>query len=191
MCFDGNPFMPMRKGKQKDLRISNFTLLLAIFKWHSSERVNDLLWLVWMCDTCTWQHKACLVQLCWHSAMKLYCKELSLALGQMEAKKHDDLTAYLKLPPTRQLLDARGGQPAGRNVLMSGPYTHMTKDNLYISTFVCSTKLTHNGQSPVKVQCCSCLSSSVCVCVCACVYVCVRVCACACVCVCASENGRK
>ena len=125
-------------------------------------------------------------------AMKLYCKELSLALGQVEAKKHDDPTAYLKLPPTRQLLDAGGGQPAGRNVLMSGPYTHMAKDNLYISTFVCSTKLTHNGQSPLKVQCCSCLSSRVCVCVCACacacacvrVRVCVRACACVCVCVC-------
>ena len=39
--FDGNPFMPLQKGKQKDVRISNFTLLLAVFKWHhGSERVN-------------------------------------------------------------------------------------------------------------------------------------------------------
>ena len=41
VLFDGNPFMPFRKGKQKDLRISNFTLLLAVFKSnHGSKRVN-------------------------------------------------------------------------------------------------------------------------------------------------------
>ena len=39
--YDWYPFMPVRKGKQKDLRISNSTLLLAVFKWHhGSERVN-------------------------------------------------------------------------------------------------------------------------------------------------------
>ena len=30
----------VRKRKQKGLRVSNFTLLLAIFKWHGSERVK-------------------------------------------------------------------------------------------------------------------------------------------------------
>ena len=31
-----------------------------------------VLWLVWMCDECTWHHKTFLVQWCWHLAIKLY-----------------------------------------------------------------------------------------------------------------------
>ena len=33
---------------------------------------NDVLWLAWMCDECTWHHKIFLVQLYWHLAIKLY-----------------------------------------------------------------------------------------------------------------------
>ena len=36
--FDGNPFMPMQKDKQKDLKNSNFTLLLAVFKLRNGSK---------------------------------------------------------------------------------------------------------------------------------------------------------
>ena len=34
---------------------------------------NDVLWLAWMCDECTWHHKTFLMELYWLLAIKLYC----------------------------------------------------------------------------------------------------------------------
>ncbi|XP_076471351.1 dedicator of cytokinesis protein 1-like isoform X3 [Babylonia areolata] len=67
-----------------------------------------------------------------------------LLVYKVESKKHDDPMAYLKLPPTKQMLEMSGSHGSAKGVLMSGPYTHSTRDSLFISTFVCSTKLTHN-----------------------------------------------
>ncbi|XP_025093618.1 LOW QUALITY PROTEIN: dedicator of cytokinesis protein 1-like [Pomacea canaliculata] len=65
---------------------------------------------------------------------------------KIEGKKHDDSPAYLKLPSTRQQLEERGLPTGNKSVLQEGPYslTPNSKDVLYIQSFVCSTKLTHN-----------------------------------------------
>ena len=52
MYFDENPFTcQCENRKQKSLRVSNFTLLLVVLKWHGSEGVNVALviLLVWTC----------------------------------------------------------------------------------------------------------------------------------------------
>ncbi|KAL8560337.1 hypothetical protein ACOMHN_006068 [Nucella lapillus] len=66
-----------------------------------------------------------------------------LLVYKIESKRHEDMSAYLKLPPTRQMWEACGVQQ-NKATLMSGPYTHSARDSLVISTFICSTKLTHN-----------------------------------------------
>lgn len=77
---------------------------------------------------------------------------------QIEGKKHDDSPAYLKLPSTRQQLEERGLPTGNKSVLQEGPYslTPNSKDVLYIQSFVCSTKLTHNGMYVTLNFCCIC-----------------------------------
>ncbi|XP_070212219.1 dedicator of cytokinesis protein 1-like isoform X7 [Littorina saxatilis] len=68
-----------------------------------------------------------------------------LKLLGVEGKKHDDPTAYLRLPSTKQMLEVMTQQHGGGKMnLTSGQYSHSNRDTLWISTFVCSTKLTHN-----------------------------------------------
>lgn len=64
---------------------------------------------------------------------------------QIENKK--DPGPYLDLPATKKDLENQGIQHSNSKVpLFSGPYTLSNKDSFQIETFVCSTKLTHNGK---------------------------------------------
>jgi hypothetical protein len=65
-----------------------------------------------------------------------------LLCSQVENRKHEEDLSYLKLPPTKAMIEPGGSE---RTKVVSGPYTQSLKDMLSISTFVCSTKLTHNG----------------------------------------------
>lgn len=66
---------------------------------------------------------------------------------QITEKKEDrdKFSPYLDLPSTREIFNEQNIQPTGKVTLFSGPFTLSAKDSFVISSFVCSTKLTHNG----------------------------------------------
>ncbi|XP_071089559.1 dedicator of cytokinesis protein 1-like isoform X4 [Haliotis cracherodii] len=67
-----------------------------------------------------------------------------LLVYKIESKKHDDSPAYLDLPSTRLDLDHRQANDKSRQSIQAGCYTLSSRDSFHITSFVCSTKLTHN-----------------------------------------------
>lgn len=68
---------------------------------------------------------------------------------QITEKKEDrdKFSPYLDLPSTREkFMEEQSTQPNNKLTFFSGPFTLSAKDSFVISSFVCSTKLTHNGQ---------------------------------------------
>ena len=55
----------------------SWTFLVFIYQWLFTSMFavvrNDVIWLAWICDDCTWHHKTFPEQLHWHLAIKLYC----------------------------------------------------------------------------------------------------------------------
>lgn len=64
-----------------------------------------------------------------------------------EAKKLEDASTYLSLPSTKIELEEKGHSATGKSMQNLGSCT-ISKDSFQISTLVCSTKLTQNGESP-------------------------------------------
>lgn len=65
---------------------------------------------------------------------------------QAEAKKLEDLSLYLNLPATKLELEEKGYSATGKSIQNLTNCT-ISKDSFQISTLVCSTKLTQNGNS--------------------------------------------
>lgn len=65
---------------------------------------------------------------------------------QAEAKKLEDLSLYLNLPATKLEMEEKGYAAIGKSMQNLGNCT-ISKDSFQISTLVCSTKLTQNGNS--------------------------------------------
>ncbi|KAK3095553.1 hypothetical protein FSP39_016043 [Pinctada imbricata] len=66
-------------------------------------------------------------------------------LADQRIERKEDKSPYINLPYTREQFEEQDGHKAGSKVtLFSGCYTLSQKDGFMISTFVCSTKLTHN-----------------------------------------------
>lgn len=63
---------------------------------------------------------------------------------QAEAKKLEDSSLYLNLPATKVELEEKGYSATGKSAQSLGNCT-ISKDFFQISTLVCSTKLTQNG----------------------------------------------
>lgn len=63
---------------------------------------------------------------------------------QAEAKKLEDSSLYLNLPATKVELEEKGYSATGKSTQNLGNCT-ISKDFFQISTLVCSTKLTQNG----------------------------------------------
>lgn len=66
-------------------------------------------------------------------------------MSQAEAKKLEDFSTYLSLPSTKIELEEKGHSTAGKSMQNLGSCT-ISKDSFQISTLVCSTKLTQNGE---------------------------------------------
>lgn len=64
---------------------------------------------------------------------------------QAEAKKLEDAAAYLSLPSTKAELEEKGHAATGRGLQSLGSCT-ISRDSFQVSTLVCSTKLTQNGE---------------------------------------------
>lgn len=64
--------------------------------------------------------------------------------NQAEAKKLEESSLYLNLPATKLELEEKGYSTTGKNTQNLGNCT-ISKDSFQISTLVCSTKLTQNG----------------------------------------------
>lgn len=69
---------------------------------------------------------------------------MSFLENQAEAKKLEDLSLYLNLPATKLELEEKGYSATGKSSQNLGNCT-ISKDYFQISTLVCSTKLTQNG----------------------------------------------
>lgn len=64
---------------------------------------------------------------------------------QAEAKRLEDSSLYLNLPATKLELEEKGYSSTGKSTHNLGNCT-VSKDSFQISTLVCSTKLTQNGE---------------------------------------------
>lgn len=69
-----------------------------------------------------------------------------LEIKQAEAKKLEDSSLYLNLPATKLEMEEKGYAAIGKSMQNLGNCT-ISKDSFQISTLVCSTKLTQNGNS--------------------------------------------
>lgn len=69
---------------------------------------------------------------------------------QAEAKKLEDSSTYLSLPSTKIELEEKGHSTAGKSMQNLGSCT-ISKDSFQISTLVCSTKLTQNGEKDNQI----------------------------------------
>uniref|UniRef100_G1NGU4 Dedicator of cytokinesis 1 n=1 Tax=Meleagris gallopavo TaxID=9103 RepID=G1NGU4_MELGA len=79
-----------------------------------------------------------------------------------EAKKLEDASTYLSLPSTKIELEEKGHSATGKSMQNLGSCT-ISKDSFQISTLVCSTKLTQNGEFVEALEFLSCsLSGAVC-----------------------------
>ena len=94
---------------------------------------------------------------------------MTIAHLQIDSKKMDQSSTYLKLPATVRDLEGQGqpGLSPSKGQIHAGGLTLNVNDSFEISTLVCSTKLTHNGKlcvsSPIIVGVVGeiCLSSSI------------------------------
>ncbi|XP_062566377.1 dedicator of cytokinesis protein 1-like isoform X2 [Saccostrea cucullata] len=71
----------------------------------------------------------------------------NLLVYKITEKKEDrdKFSPYLDLPSTREkFVEEQNMQPNNKVTLFSGPFTLSAKDSFVVSSFVCSTKLTHN-----------------------------------------------
>jgi len=86
---------------------------------------------------------------------------------QAEAKKLEDASTYLSLPSTKIELEEKGHSATGKSMQNLGSCT-ISKDSFQISTLVCSTKLTQNGEfiEPLEFLSCS-MNKAVCTAQCA------------------------
>ncbi|KAM8912006.1 dedicator of cytokinesis protein 1 [Lycaon pictus] len=71
--------------------------------------------------------------------------EHDLIVYKAEAKKLEDAATYLSLPSTKAELEEKAHSATGRSMQSLGSCT-ISKDSFQISTLVCSTKLTQNGE---------------------------------------------
>ncbi|XP_014385634.1 PREDICTED: dedicator of cytokinesis protein 1 [Myotis brandtii] len=71
--------------------------------------------------------------------------EHDLIVYKAEAKKLEDVATYLSLPSTKAELEEKGHSATGKGMQSLGSCT-ISKDSFQISTLVCSTKLTQNGE---------------------------------------------
>ncbi|XP_009076400.1 PREDICTED: dedicator of cytokinesis protein 1-like, partial [Acanthisitta chloris] len=71
--------------------------------------------------------------------------EHDLIVYKAEAKKLEDASTYLSLPSTKIELEEKGHSATGKSMQNLGSCT-ISKDSFQISTLVCSTKLTQNGE---------------------------------------------
>lgn len=69
---------------------------------------------------------------------------------QAEAKKLEDSSTYLSLPSTKIELEEKGHSTTGKSMQNLGSCT-ISKDSFQISTLVCSTKLTQNGEEDNQI----------------------------------------
>lgn len=82
---------------------------------------------------------------------------------QAEAKKLEDAATYLSLPSTKAELEEKGHSATGKSMQSLGSCT-ISKDSFQVSTLVCSTKLTQNGECgadtrPLEYPARSCVQS--------------------------------
>uniref|UniRef100_A0A803XZD2 C2 DOCK-type domain-containing protein n=1 Tax=Meleagris gallopavo TaxID=9103 RepID=A0A803XZD2_MELGA len=88
--------------------------------------------------------------------------EHDLIVYKAEAKKLEDASTYLSLPSTKIELEEKGHSATGKSMQNLGSCT-ISKDSFQISTLVCSTKLTQNGEFVEALEFLSCsLSGAVC-----------------------------
>lgn len=73
------------------------------------------------------------------------CSTYCIFKLQAEAKKLEDAATYLSLPSTKAELEEKGHSATGKSMQSLGSCT-ISKDSFQISTLVCSTKLTQNGE---------------------------------------------
>lgn len=73
------------------------------------------------------------------------CHWVPTLTPQAEAKKLEDAATYLSLPSTKAELEEKGHSTTGKSMQSLGSCT-ISKDSFQISTLVCSTKLTQNGE---------------------------------------------
>ena len=70
----------------------------------------------------------------------------SVHVFQIDNKKGEEPVGYLKLPPTQEELEKNIVLVNNRQPIQSGALSWNQSDHFQVSTLICSTKLTHNGQ---------------------------------------------